>query len=329
MATFGNKDILIKLDELPRINGERIEAIYRKKYDKRGVKDYTVRDEDAEEYFYCDAYFRLHSGESRLVRKLPEPLQKIFDEPQRAVYRNNETGEETEHIIEVSYISYRTKCSGHGGFIDDSITIGGVSLKNNTSHSISIRRNDKSTKYTELTGIYDKLIATLNIKAEIPELEEHEYKYYPTTTLRRVDNWNYPTPVCSGWRRDNKMPYVTLDDRKSLRVLNENLKCHVFLLKVEPEEVTVDEEYCIVNFGYDEDSHKYCFIKSWAHFKEDDPNGMIKYQVNKIRKSKESKTMVADCTVMGQEIKKYSKTVLDLNSFYRIVRIQNTEDLNN
>lgn len=331
MAVYGNKEILIKLDELPEINGESIEYIYRVAFDTSGVERVSPPKDEREYYYECVPYFRLQGHPTIRTRKLPEKLQKIFDEPQYAKYQNTETGKIREVGVKVTSISYRTRCSGNGSFIDESITLRGASMtRSNQSDWILIRRNDKDITSKELTGITEKILAeTINIKAKVKELEEHEWKYYDCTTLRRVDNWWYPSPVCSGWRRSHKMPYVTLDNRKSLRVLNEELRCHVFLIK--PDEYEEGREYKCVDFHWNhrEEPEKYCFIKSWAHFKEDNPNGMISYRIDKIRKSDEYSGMVAECTVIGQEIKKYSKAVISLEHLYTVARIVNTEDLNN
>ena len=56
MATFGNNDILIKIDELPKLNGQHIKAIYRTAYDKRGIKDYIVSPKHADYYYNCIDY---------------------------------------------------------------------------------------------------------------------------------------------------------------------------------------------------------------------------------------------------------------------------------
>lgn len=170
----------------------------------------------------------------------------------------------------------------------------------------------------------NKLLATLNIKATVELCKEWEYTYYPSTTLRRIDGWNYPDPVCDGWRWLYGMPYVSLDNKKSMRIFNENINSHVFLLKVEPDEVQVGEEYLIVRYShdYDKEPDKYCHIKSWAHFHEEDPNGMIHHRVDAIKTDKQTKEKYAECTVVGQKIKKYRTEEYSLNSFYRIVRIK-------
>ena len=335
MATFGNREILIKIDELPKVNGMNIESIYQEYFDNRGVKDYRVHPKHAEKYYSLRPYF--HGVNSKKypilhTRTLPPQLQAIFDEPQEAKYQDTKTGEIYHKKIMVSSIWYRTSDSGHGGFIDDSITLNGAGLIRQSDSDISITRNDKNTTRKELTGITEKLLGSIiNISGTVELLKEYEYRYYECTTLRRVDNWWYPSPVCSGWRRSHKMPYVTLDNKKSLRVLNDDLKCHVFFLKVEPDEVQIGEEYCIIDFsyGYDEEPDKYCSIRRWAHFKQSDPNGMIHFRIDKLCFDKSHNEKYAECTVVGQEIKKSSKKEYSLDSFYRIVRIVNTDDLEN
>ena len=238
MAVYGNREILIKIDELPKINGMSIDSIYLEYYDKRGVKDYTVRPEDRVPYYSLHPYF--HSVDTKKypiirTKKLPKQLSDIFDNIIEAKYSNGR-----EVSIKPTSIWYRTSCSGNGSFIDDSMTINGASSKINNSGSISFTRNSKyDGDLSADAPAAILMLNTLNINETVEVMKEHEYTYYPCTTLRRVDNWNYPTTVCSGWSWLYGMPYVTLDNRKSLRVLNEELKCHVFLCKVEPEDVVV------------------------------------------------------------------------------------------
>lgn len=317
MAIFKNKEILININELPQINGVKIKSIYKTKYDKRGIKDYIVRDNDASIYYHCIAYF--NSDKDQNVRILPNEIQKIFDNPQKAFYLNHEKNETTTIIVHVSSLWFRTSCSGNGSFIDSSIYLTGSN--GSQSSSISVTRNDKYKLVTEQSGIYDKLIKMLNIKAKIPVLREDEYTYYPSITLRNVDGLFYPTPVCSGWRRHHEMPFTTIDNKKSIRVLNELLQCHVYFLKVEADELVEGDEYHIVNFNHQ--APNYCFIRSWNNSKENDKNGMIRHRIDKIN------TKHIHCTVIGQNIKRFQKEKYEYNPFYKIVRINNVEDLNN
>jgi hypothetical protein len=330
MAIWGNKEILIKIDELPEINGMKIASIYLHSYDKRGVKDYTVRPEHAEIYYSCTPYF--HSVDSKKypiinTRTLPKELQLIFD-TEHDIYFKYQDSDKLEHRkIRPTSIWYRTSCSGNGSFTDSSIYVDGSNSIGNRG-GFSVTRNDKSgCSVDSNTETYKLVFATLNIKATVKALEEYEYCYYPSTTLRNVDGLNYPDTVCNGWRWLYGMPYVSLDNNKSMRILNVDLKCHVYALKVNPEDVEVGMEYIIISFGgRDKDPDKFCYIKSWSDSKQSDPNGMIHYRVDKIVNGKKK---YAECTVMGQDVKKYQKQDVDLYSFYSIVRIRNTDDLNN
>lgn len=318
MAVFGNREILIDYDELPRINGIRITDIYRVAFDTRQIKDYTVRSDDASYYYSCSPYFS--SDETQRVRKLPDVLQKIFDEPQMGKFHNEQTDETWERKLDkVTSIWFRTRCSGHGGFIDSSIHLRGTS--GNFSETLSVTRNDKSIVDVEKTGLYDKLIKTLNIKEDIPVLAEEEYTYYPSTTLRNVDGLFYPDPVCSGWRRSWHMPYTSPDGSKNaIRVLDDDLKCHTYLVKVETDNLEVGEEYIKVQFP--NDKLNYCNISKWADSKKDLAGQYIRYRIDKVG------TKIVHVTVMNQ-IKRYAKEEYRWNPFYKIVRIKNTEDLNN
>jgi len=324
MATFGNNEILIKIDELPEINGMAIKSIYLTSYDSRGIKDYIVSKDHAEPYYECIPYFNTVDRTKYPIirtRKLPKELQEVFDTPQSIKYQDTKTGEITrESTINVTSMSFRTSSSGNGSFIDDSISLRG-GIKYGRTDYISVTRNNKNTTHKELTGAYDRIIKVINTKGTVEVLKEHEYCYYPSTALRRVDNWNYPTPVCSGWRSGTKMPYVTLDNRKSLRVLNVELDCHVFLIKVTEEDIEIGGEYKFVQFNYrhDEEPEKYCFIKSWNSSKEGDPNGMLSYRVDKVKKSEYSEP-IAECTIMGQQ-KRYANETVSIESLYRVVRI--------
>lgn len=328
MAIYGNRQILIGIDELPKINGMRIDNIYVRYYDKRGVKDSYVRPEDAVLYYSLHPYF--HTVDTKKypiinTKKLPKQFSDIFDNVIEANYPNG-----YHKSIKPTSIWYRTSDSGNGSFIDSSIYIDGI--RGNNSSSISFTRNSKCPDDLPADSPVAKLMLnTLNINETVEVMPEHEYTYYPCTTLRRVDNWYYPTTVCSGWRWLYGMPYVTLDKGDSLRVLNEALKCHVFLIKVKPEDVEVGREYKMVTFpSYNKEPERYCHIRSWADSKEDDPNGMISFRVDKIYKSKNYNGMVCDCTVMGQALSKYRiEKEVSLNQFYSIARIVNTDDLNN
>lgn len=330
MATFGNREILIKIDELPKINGMRIDRIYLEYYDKRGVKDYTVRPEDRIPYYTLYPYFHSVNREKYPIirtKKLPKQFSDIFDNVIEATYPNG-----YHKSIKPTSMWYRTSDSGSGGFIDDSISIDGAS-NNNTGSSISFTRNSKYPDDLPADAPAAKLMLnTLNINETVEVMPEYEYTYYPCTTLRRVDNWYYPTTVCSGWRWLYGMPYVTLDKGESLRVLNVDLKCHVFLNKVKPEDIEIGREYKIVTFpSYsDKEPDRYCHIRSWSDSKQDDPNGMVSFRVDKIYKSKAyNNEMVCDCTVVGQTVRgaKIEKGK-SINQFYTIARIINTDDLN-
>lgn len=320
MAIFGNKEILIDIDELPKINGFAINSIYKCIHNLSGIKGAYPDKENIFVYYTCYPYFYSVDPKRyplQRIEKLPKELAILFDNSQVAEYKYNDKPVKTQVII--NSINYRTSCSGNGSFIDDSIYASGVNLINR-SDSISVTRGTNR----KINEVGQLLLNTLNISYDCPLLKEWQYTYYPTTTLRRVDNLNYPDPECSGWRRDTKMPYVSLDNRKSLRVLNENIKAHVYLLKVEESEIEIGAEYVGVKFSYryDEEPDKYCFIRSWAHFKEDSPNQMIHFKVEKIN----NKNQYAECTVM-QGGHNYKKDNVYFDELYRIVRIKNSNEL--
>lgn len=335
MSCFGNKEILIKIDELPKVNGMHIKNIYLKAYDKRGVIDYTIRPQDALYYYVLEPYFYTHNSEKYpLIRTktLPKEFAEIFDNILEYEAQYIDSEEKHKIRIKPTSIWYRTTDSGSGSFIDQSIEICGNSVFNGGKNNISFRRNSKcSFDMQPQHPIAQLMLNTLNIDVNVELMSECEYSYYPCTTLRRVDNWNYPTPVCDGWRWLCGMPYVSLDNNKSMRILNENIKAHIFVLKVEPQDVCVGMEYIRIEFsnGYEKEPEKYCNIKSWGSNHIEDPNGMIHYRVDNIKMDNVYNEMVAECIVMGQKMEKYSKKTYSLNSFYQIVRIINTNDLNN
>jgi hypothetical protein len=323
MAVFGNKEILIKYDELPEINGEKIKHIYMQQFDTRGIKDYTVRPEHASVYYHCVPYFNLSDRhEVQRVRKLPKEIQDIFDNLQVAEYKNHETGEVWTKKINVSSISFRTDCSGNGSFIDSSIDLSG-GYGNNSAH-LSVTRNDKYKTVTEQTGLYDRIIKMLNVKATIPVLSEEEYTYYPSTTLRKVDGLNYPDPVCNGWRWLHGMPYVPNNpfNRNSIRVFDEELKCHLYLNKVQKDEIEVGAEYIKVHFSYERDKTMYCNISKWADSKKDLAGQYIRYRIDSIDKK------YIHVTVVDQQ-PRYAKEKYEdyLPDFYQIARIRNAEQI--
>jgi len=331
MAVYGNKEILIKIDELPKINGVAIQSIYRCVHNLSGIKGAYPDNENIFIYYECHPYFHTVNPKKYPVQrigKLPKELAILFDNVQTTKYKYDDKKELVERSVKVSSIWYRTRCSGNGSFIDDSISVSGINLHNKTSGSISVTRGTKNFGVNEGSKVGKLLLNTLNISYKCELLNEWQYTYYPTTTLRNVDGLNYPDQQCSGWRRSNKMPYVSLDDKKSLRILNENIKAHVYLLKVEPDEVQEGVEYVLVNFNHSHDGEpdKYCNIRSWAHFKEDTPNQMIHYRVDKIRTERDTKNKYAECTVMDGH-RGYSKDKISLTSFYQIAMIRNVENI--
>lgn len=330
MSCFGNREILIEYYELPKVNGQYIESIYLKAFDTRGVKDYTVRPEYASYYYLLMPYFS--SDEPIRTRTLPKELAAIFDNILECEMQYSLDGEKHKIKIKPTSMWYRTHDSGHGGFIDESISITGATLSGGRNKSIQFTRNSKCDFDMKPDHpIAQLMLNTLNIDVQVDEMEECEYTYYPSTTLRKVDGLNYPTPVCSGWRKFYEMPYVSCNNKKTLRVLNESIKAHVYLSKVDIEEIEIGKEYVKVSFGSWSDSNpnKYCYIKSWNGAHTEDPNGMIHYRVDKIRKDKYYDNMVLDCTIIDQKIKKYSEAVCYPGSLYEIIKIKHTNDLDN
>jgi hypothetical protein len=250
---------IIRYNELPEINGELIDAIYSQKWDEEFNKSRDCYSDEEPDFYLCTSYFRLHSGRNLRLFKLPEGLQKIFDGVQ--------IGDKT---VRASYMSFRTSGSGNGSFTDDSFYLRG---KGSEYHSYYRGSDDKAGVPTN-SEFPQLVLASLNQKYTCEEVPEYDMRNLPHSTFRVEGGQTYPDKQVEGWRRIFDMPFVALDSKRNdMRVYNDLIKAHVYLTRAYPKKG--DAELVKVKI---QDAN-FCFISSWASYKEGDGNQMIRHTV--------------------------------------------------
>lgn len=328
MSAFGNREIIIKYDELPKFNGIYIKQIYRTYFDTSGVKRVSPPENERFYYYTLIPYFNITRNADKPIHtnKLPKDFEQFFEN-----YNRIEGGKE----IKINNLWYRTSDSGNGSFIDHSIYC------DYSSKSFCVRRNAKDDFHIARNELpfAKKLFATLKKNYVVEELQEHQYTYYPSVVLRKIIGLNFPDMIESGWRRDHLMPYVTYDNPeyeygifkknpKNVRVFNENNEVIVYLSQVSMDDIDKDgiEEYVHVTFDSRDSYNNYptlpnsdyfCNIKSWAHFKKDTPNQMIRYRFKNETNSNDS----VMCEIIGMESIRHKYANVGLSNLYRISRI--------
>lgn len=259
-------ETLIKLEELPKINGVHISAIYAY---KRNMSYYRLSDAnsiDETDFYLCVPYF--HKDKPIRISTLPKELADIFGDQHYGSKK-----------VHVTHMWYRTSDSCNGSFTDDSMEIIGGGGRFNIFRGIDDLGIDINS------DLAVKMLNTLNKKFTVKECEEWEYMFYPCTHLRTEGGLNYPDLACSGWRRE-EMPYVTYDNCKNMRVYYPPMNMHVYISKLENNPEIGDEFICL-NFNSDyEKSTQFCFINHWGSTKEGAANEIIRYRVDSIDKDK-------------------------------------------
>jgi len=274
MSAFGNRELILNKNELPIVNGRRINSIY-------ACMETAYRTDQILHDCYNDKpdYYHLITDDSNYdkdgnwgkmsnikTKTLPKELAELIGYVEVRGKRNL-----------VTYISFRTSDSGHGGFIDDTIYFGKsfsyYRMKRPQWGENSVFKGDDFEK---------KILAVLGNKFTVEEAPEWFDKEYPHTPIRRIGTCWYPDYKLEGWRRSYDMPYVTNEYGKldHIRVYYAPYHAHIYLRRV-TEKIEVGEEGLIdVSFSRDYDrSRCFCCISGWNDSKEEDPNGIIRFKI--------------------------------------------------
>ncbi len=176
----------------------------------------------------------------------------------------------------VTNLSYRVSGSGNGSFIDDSISLNNFSFYRGLDDKYGVSGNSEFGK---------NILATLNIKIDIPICSEWEYMFYPCSFVRREGCLNYPDVALESWRwLYGKNPYISNEfgKRDNIRVWDDDMKAHLYLQRVESV-VENDENLIIVDFSRynDKKPNQFCTIKKWAKTKVGAENEIIRFKVKK------------------------------------------------
>ena len=276
MAVWDNKEILIKDSELPKVNGVRINAIYAR-METAYRTDQILGDcyTDKPDYYLLVTDDRDYKNGKWIdkpdlkVKTLPPALAELFGK----VEVNGKTKL-------VTNLWFRTRCSGNGSFIDESISFS----------SFSYYRLKRGTWGEESVFIgepfEEKIKAVLGKSFKVEILPEWYNVEYPHTPLRNEGGLLYPDYKLSGWRRSYKMPFVSNDypSKDNIRVFYESYNAHVYLSRVK-EINEGDENLVAVSFSNDSNEwNKFCCISTWADTKTEDPHGIIRYKALKFKK---------------------------------------------
>lgn len=277
MSAFGNRELIIKREELPVVNGRRINAIY-------ACMETAYRTDQILHDCYTDKpdYYHLVTNDRDFkdgrwfdvpdinVKTLPPALAALFGK----VRINGE-------IKLVTNIWFRTSDSGNGSFTDQSISF----------KSFSYYRMERGTwgEGSVFKGepFEEKINAVLNHKFTVEELPEWYDREYPHTPLRRVGELLYPDTKLSGWRRSYDMPFVSNNypNNDHIRVFYAPYNAHIYLSRVK-EIKKGDDNLVEVSFSRDNNKwDKFCCISTWAETKKEDPLGIIRWKA--LTKTKE------------------------------------------
>lgn len=276
MACYENKQILIKDNELPIVNGRRINAIYAC-METAYRTDQILHDcyTDKPDYYHLVTDDRNYKNGKWIdvpdlyVKKLPAELAALFGK----VEVNGKTKL-------VTNLWFRTRDSSNGSFIDQSISFSSFCyyrLKRGTWGEDSVFQGEP---------FEEKIKAVLGKKFTVEVLPKWYNVEYPHTPLRREGGLLYPDYKLSGWRRPYKMPFVSNNYPKQdhIRVFYEDYNAHIFLSRVN-EINEGDENLIAVSFSNDRDEwDKFCCISTWAETKKEDPNGIIRFKALKFKK---------------------------------------------
>lgn len=173
----------------------------------------------------------------------------------------------------INNVSFRTDSSGHASH-DDFMTVYGYDYNKSAwfrdedyeDNGYSLTQNDPYVKKwlalcrKELTIKYaPNPDQSFELTFPVPKL-----KAYNGTCIKNTGGLNYPTMFSENWIPFGHLPYISLDNLKNVRVLDERLEAHVYFQEVEEEDIVNDAEDLIrISFDNRENSMYYCFISTW------------------------------------------------------------------
>ena len=311
MAVYENRRLLITDEELPRVNGVSINAIYAQ-METAYRTDQIMR--DANEKQVPDYYLLVTDDKDfkdgkwkdvpdLKVRTLPPSLANLFG----------------KHIINgetkfVTNLWIRTRCSGNGSFIDQSISFSSFSYYRTKRFTNS---NESNVFIGEPFEENIKAVLGKKFKAEVmpPEFDVE----FPVCYIRREGGLNYPDTKLSGWRRYGNLPYVSNNgyNTDNIRVYYEPWNAHLFFQVVKEPEVG-DEELVKIHFPrlQSESPDQFCHIARWNDTKKEDPDGIIRWTINKVDKKDNWSYHVTSVLNGRVQFKQQCH-----NDFYRLVSI--------
>jgi len=268
-----SKNTLITISELPRFEGIKINAIYAKKRDDRYHETRDLYGGETADFYLLVPEFS--SDKCFYVKTLPENLLKVFG---LQTY-NGKT-------MDVHSISYRTSGSGNGSFVDESISLDGLSMVQQTSYCFSLFRGVNKYGVNPTSELGKNMLATLKTDINIPHCHETEYCYYPCSFIRKEGGLNYPDVALDSWRWLYGSPYVSneVGKKNNIRVWDDDMKAHLYLQLVGDVE-DGEENLILVNFSYDWDKKpdQFCKIGKWNDSKKGAENEIIRFKANKVK----------------------------------------------
>jgi len=320
MSAFGDKKLIISKDELPIVNGCRINSIYGKMetaYEKKVMEDSYSNKPDY--YLLCTDDVVGHGVEGKhwnekkpniKVRKLPKEIAALFG-------KQSINGKKTF----VSRMWIRTSDSYNGSFIDSSMSLNGGSSNNSITY-YRTEKKDWGGDFTIFKGsrFEKKILKVLNKEFTVEALPFWFDVEYPFSTIRTEGGLNYPDVKLETWRWLYGMPYVGqkgYGDRENIRVFNEKLNAHVYLEAIPSEELKEGmDDLIAVQFSYEhkKKSENFCHIIQWVDSKE----GVKGQEMIRFKILKNTKTKFQCASMLNGEIQYRSDRG---HKFYKLIRL--------
>lgn len=328
---------LLKSEEYPKFNGHKITSIYMFYENSRYSDTINGRGYIADVLYY-KCYYSYYDMEKRRtiethlkVKNLPEPFNLFMG---RIIQNKNRN-------FFVKDFCIRTSTSGHAS-PDNTLSLWGWAgnATTETAHMYRGLKMDTPENNYVLdcgTGIGKHILD--NIVGKEFQVEEVEFSQcgskmvegsldfatkfpYAHTPIRIIDGCVYRDEKLPSWRWLHGMPYREPDgrnDRKDIRVWDDNSRCHVYLTKAIDLEVG-DTNLVQVNFPYKQhdlygsEGNAYCNIRQYI--KEYD-HEYVKFEVTKKAKDGSFKGRVTNPKT------KYNEREQDLypSDLYYVIRI--------
>lgn len=314
MAIWGEKSLLIKYEELPVINGVRINSIYGRMETAYSTDQLLsdAYDEKPDYYLLCTDDFDYKDGrrvdkKDLKVKELPKELAALFGKQ-----------EINGGSVYVTRMTFRTSCSGNGSFTDNSISLdGGCGATSKCITYYRTKRWDKAHSGAVFIGepLEKKILAVLGKKFKVEALPDGFDVEFPCTYVRNEGGLNYPDLKLPSWRWLYGSPYVTFDNGKNIRVFFEDYNAHLYLERLDTvEEGDEDLVSITFNYGHDKKPDQFCNIAQWADTKKEDPKGIIRFKVLKVDEKANWSYKVAAMVNDKEQFKRDTH-----NTFYRLV----------